>query len=336
MIADIMTFQNDSSASDPLKINLLMSQVVPLGIFCFIMTFMGLFGNGTVLYSSIKYNAIKLDKVSLIFVRNLAVADIMYTITSIFPQMCTFFAGGWVLGPIYCFISAQLSFIPGIVNILTVLLITSYRLKIVTNPFSSISSTTARIMTLLTWVLGTTGPIISLAYSSKSIFSPTNVKCISNIYVHPQGAKIFQIAVGVLLMIPLLMITIENAVLCGVAVKSAKKASSSSFKALVLVCALAGVFIMSWVPYLVFSVMKAWKFQTAPALDLLAFHFIFINCFANPILYSVTNKRFGGYVWGVLSKMLCEPCQQVTASTTASDGNPTSSTGIHQAETSGL
>ena len=70
-----MIYQNNTV--DPSKLNFTVSQLIPLSIFCIIMTIFGLFGNGTVFYSSLRYNAIKLDKVSLIFVQNLAVADIL-------------------------------------------------------------------------------------------------------------------------------------------------------------------------------------------------------------------------------------------------------------------
>ena len=122
-----------------------LTQRVLLTLYCFIMAFFGILGNGTVLYSSIRYNAIRLDRVSLFMVQNLAVADILYTIFAIIPQLITTFAGRWVLGKIYCFISAQLTFIPAVVNSLTVLLISTYRLWVVRNPFSGAQAVSMRI-----------------------------------------------------------------------------------------------------------------------------------------------------------------------------------------------
>ena len=306
-----MENQSYPTDADPTRIHFTISQVIPLSVFCFFVTVLGTLGNGTVLYSSTRYNAIRLDKVSLIFVQNLAIADIIYTICVIFPQMITYFAGGWVLGKIYCFVNAQLSFIPGSVNALTVLLITSYRLRLVTNPFFFISSNYARAATLFTWIIGTSGTVISLAYASSSSFSSTNAKCLSSVYVHSQAAKILQIAIGSIILIPLIVITVENIILCVFAVKSARKHSEShkfeNYKALVLVCCLSGVFIISWVPYVVFSIMKLRHLRTPPSVDLLAFHCIFINSVANPILYSITNRRFGLYLKKMLRELFCSP-----------------------------
>ena len=306
-----MIYQNNTV--DPSKLNFTVSQLIPLSIFCIIMTIFGLFGNGTVFYSSVRYNAIKLDKVSLIFVQNLAVADILYTLCVIFPQMITYLSRGWVLGKVYCFINAQLSFIPGSVNALTVLLISTYRVRLITNPFYSISSTTARVISLLAWLLGTAGTIISLSYKCTSSFSPLNAKCMSSVYSHVVAGKLLNLALVVIIMIPLLVITIENAVLCAFAIRSARRHNSSrptsSFKALTTVCALSGVFIVSWVPYIAFTIMKSSNLSTPLALDVMAVHCIFINSFANPILYSMTNKRFGSFLKGVLRNIFCGSCR---------------------------
>ena len=227
--------------------------------------------------------------------------------------MITYLSRGWVLGKVYCFINAQLGFIPGSVNALTVLLISTYRVRLITNPFYSISSNTARIMSLLAWLLGTACTIISLSYNSKSTFSPLNSKCMSSAYSHPAAQKLLKLALAVIIMIPLLVITIENAVLCVFAIRSAKRQNSSlstiSFKALITVCALSGVFIVSWVPYIAFTIMKLSNLSTPLALYHMSINCIFINCFANPILYSVTNKRFGIFLKGVLRNIFCVSCR---------------------------
>ena len=312
-----MVYQNDTV--DPSKLNFTVSQLIPLSIFCFVMTIFGLFGNGTVFYASVRYKAIKMDKVSLIFVQNLAIADILYTLCVIFPQMITYFSRGWVLGKVYCFISAQLCFIPGSVNALTVLLISTYRVQLINNPFYSISSTTARIISLLTWLLGTAGTIISLSYKSTSSFSPLHSNCMSSVYSHPEAQQMLKIALAVIVMIPLMIITIENAVLCAFAIRSAKRQNSSrstsSSKALITVCALSGVFIVSWVPYIAFTIMKSSNLSTPLALDLMSINCTFINSFANPILYSITNKRFGCFLKGLFRNTFCGSCSTSSTAT---------------------
>jgi hypothetical protein len=310
------------------------AQLVPLTIFCLIVVIFGILGNGTVLYSSARYNAIRLDRVSLILVQNLAVADILYTICVILPQLITYIAGKWVLGKVYCFIAAQISFLPGSANALTVLLITTYRVWLVTHPFFSVPKTVVRIVVVFSWFLASAGTVISLAYKSSSTFNPGNAKCMSGVYENIAASAILKIALAVIVIIPLFVITIENAVLCMIAVKSSRRqnVSKANYKALVMVCSLSGLFIISWVPYIIYTFMKSKNPEIPQALDLLAFHCIYLNSFGNPILYTLTNKRFGTYVKDLLYRAFCGLCGQKTSIQDLSGVNPTSSTNAKSAE----
>ena len=152
----------------------------------------------------------------------------------------------------------------------------------------------------------------------------------SSVYNDLAAKKLLNLALVVIVMIPLLVIIIENAVLCVFAIRSAKRHNSSrptsSFKALTTVCALSGVFIVSWVPYIAFTIMKLSNLSTPLALDLMAVHCIFINSFANPILYSMTNKRFGSFLKGVLRNIFCGSCRYPFNPLDAAIEYPTSST----------
>ena len=74
------------------------AQIVPLGVYCFGATVVGLLGNALVIYSSVVHNAIRLDEVSLLLIQNLAVADIFYTLLRILPTTITYIARKYVLG----------------------------------------------------------------------------------------------------------------------------------------------------------------------------------------------------------------------------------------------
>ena len=305
------TYTGDLDEAELLHIlQLNIDQRVPLSIYLSIVTLLGLFGNCTVFYSSVRYDAIKLDRVSVILVQNLAVADILYIISNTFPQAITCLTGKWILGPVYCFINAQIGFIPGSANALIVLLITSYRFWLVTHPFASTSGIKVKIIVILTWILASAGMTISLVYKSSSTFNPSNGKCMSSVYENAKAGPLFKVAVAVIVMIPLLVITIENVILCAIALRKSRtlqdqKNTKINFKALVMVCALSGFFILSWVPFVVFTFMKTKNLMISQSLDLLAFNCISINAFVNPILYTLTNKRFGKYVKNLLQGFIC-------------------------------
>ena len=276
-------------------------QISALGIFCFFMTTFGIIGNSTVIYSSLRYNAIRLDKVSLIFVRNLAVADVLYTLCVILPQFITYCAGSWVLGHAYCVVMAQIGIIPASANTLTVLAITAYRLRVVSSPLSGIISTSLARGTLMwIWCVALIPTCVFVAYKSTSEFRQNNSRCLSDIYDNETARIPVMTLVGLIVLLPLFAITICNIALSVIALKHSARRAEVSYRALVMVCALSGLFIVSWSPYLVFTFLKMKSPDIPPSLDLLAFHCIFINSFGNPILYSITNKRFGEYVKGLV------------------------------------
>ena len=91
-------------------------EVIFLGMYCTTATVLGIIGNSIVIYSSVRYSAVKLDRISLIFTQHLALADILYILLVVFPRCTTFFAGQYVFGTGYCFLTAQLAVFPGTVN----------------------------------------------------------------------------------------------------------------------------------------------------------------------------------------------------------------------------
>ena len=189
---------------------------------------------------------------------------------------------------------------------LTILVIASYRLRLVTPPFCTISKTTAKIIVAMTWLIATGPGVTSLAYKSTSTFIPTSAACVSSIYVNEGAVGIGYI--GCTIGLPLFAVTFISIILSVIAIKHSTRHSNHqqrNYRALVLVCSVSVLFIISWVPLLVYTLMKMKNPKTPPIVDLLAFHCIFLNSFGNPILYSFTNKKFGNYVKSVRKRYCC-------------------------------
>ena len=311
---------NTSSVSD---LALSTAQVVPLAMYTVVGLLLGLLGNSLVLYSSVRYNTIKLDQVTLLFVQNLAAADLLYILFNVLPVSVTFIARKYIMGDVYCFISAQLAFIPGALNVHTILTLTAYRLHLVRAPFSSMSIPAAKFVIFILFLISLILPSICLGYKSKSVFSPHVGKCLSTVYVNPRASLLFRGTVAILLFIPIVAITIINSILCVISVRSSRKAQSerSNIRPLVTVCLLSGMFIASWVPYFCYAIWQGVDSSVPLQVVHLAYACIQLNSFCNPILYTVTNKRFGKYVRNVARGMLLcksadEAQQRVVTSTT--------------------
>ena len=299
------------------------------------------------------------------FIQQLAAADILYTIVAIFPCLVTYSAGRWILGRAWCYISAQISFVPGLANIMLVLAITLHRLLLVASPFTIIRIAIARTGAGCIWVIATLIPfIVHGYYRTKGVFNPDTGICSSTLYENEETHLMLFIFTPLFVLIPLFIITIGNLILSAVAIKQAKylislqvghlesarrkdlKSTSakdialenlrkgnainedmssaagdeiveersperkffnrvSNRKGLIMICFLSGTFVLSWLPYIIVTLLKMFIPDLPAQAEILAFKCIYINAFANPILYSLTNRRFGKYVKQVIRKMFC-------------------------------
>ena len=84
----------------------------------------GVAGNSAVLYLSLVHKALKLDPITLMFVHNLAVSDILVSLLLYLPMFIVLCTKRWVLGKGLCIGVAFLFFVPLIYEVLTILSIT--------------------------------------------------------------------------------------------------------------------------------------------------------------------------------------------------------------------
>ena len=72
-------------------------------IWCHMSLILGIFGNSYVLFATICHKAIKLDKMSVWIIQNMAVVDILSCLLFQAPVLTTLYSGGeWVLGDVMC------------------------------------------------------------------------------------------------------------------------------------------------------------------------------------------------------------------------------------------
>ena len=87
----------------------------------------GLIGNTMVIISSFKYGTFKLDRVTIVLVRNLAIADLMLVFMYDMPLLVTHLAREWVLGEHMCYVLGFGFVVPCCANMAFVMLVSSHR-----------------------------------------------------------------------------------------------------------------------------------------------------------------------------------------------------------------
>ena len=74
-----------------------------------------------------KYGTLKLDRVTIVLVRNLAIADVMLVVVYDLPLLVTHVAGRWALGEELCFVVGYGFVVPACANLSFVMLVSSHR-----------------------------------------------------------------------------------------------------------------------------------------------------------------------------------------------------------------
>ena len=255
-----------------------------------------------------RYNAISLDENTILFIQNLALADLLYILVSVVPPATSYLVGRYVLGDILCFVGAHFSFIPASASTLTILLLTLHKLRSVLFPFSSPTLTLTKTLVVLTWAISSALTIISLAYKSKPVFNQVTGKCLASVYTNKAASLALKTAVIVIFILPVFLITLCNVILLTVATRQLRRtthagtADRTNFKPIITVGSLSGILIISWVPFIIFTFLKDAQDEVSQFTELTP-NFIYLNCFLNPILYTITNARFRRYVVGVLKRL---------------------------------
>ena len=133
----------------------------------------------------------------------------------------------------------------------------------------------------------------------------------------------------VFVMLPIFLIVSANMLLCYIAYQSTTQCTAQNsarwkadvvplnsktivlskpirrrkFKGLLMTCLLSGVFTVSWLTYIVYLVTNFVIPGEHAWLYLISKCFIAVSSFVNPILYTLTNRRFGNHVKGILMRV---------------------------------
>ena len=194
------------------------SQIVSIGSWTSLVTILGLIGNLLVLYSSLKYRAVKLDCVPLLLIRSLAFSDTLHIITGSLPAAVTCFVGKYPLGGGggggggggSCCVSAQVTYLAIIAEALTVLTLTGYKLYQLVHPFFRPSTSRFKAVIASIWTVSCAPTAVSLIHKSDCIFSPVTGFCVLNTHDNWVASYTVQVSVISLLTLSLLGTTLFN------------------------------------------------------------------------------------------------------------------------------
>ena len=176
-----------------------------------------LIGDTIILVGSLRYKAIKLHKILVIFIQYIAVADLLVTVFNILPGAVSLAANGWILGDIVCYLgflmnvgsAAAISFLMSALA-LSKMLIVKYPLKAIL-----FSRKAAHLSACSMWVYSFIFPVIAIVNDRSGVyFSYMVYNCdYSSSRLAPATRAAFSIVVGISLFTSTAVTVVSSVVL---------------------------------------------------------------------------------------------------------------------------
>ena len=275
-----------------------------LATYCFVAATFATVGNIVVLTASIKYKAIKLDKVSIVLVRNIAIADLAYSIFVMLQVGLSLVWNSWPYGNGHdslCHLSTYLQHALAFTDINLICALNIAKLTCIIFPLYARLRTfkTGAIISGIVWVIANIYPL--QAVKRGVYFDYRSYRCA---YTHTfdHWEYLDPVNISVFLLLPTSIVFITTVWL----LFYVKKVTGTNKQAVLTMLPVSIVFCLSYAPIGTYFVAEKWITENAePRLydDLLYTTLYrygmlvkFINNSANPIIYFFTIRSFREFV----------------------------------------
>jgi hypothetical protein len=276
-----------------------------------------LIGDTLILIGSLpRYNAIQLHRTLVMFIRHMAVADILQTLCSVLPGTVSLIANGWNLGDILCHLSYTANASCEAVLSQLSSAITLTKLLIVKNPLGALSFTakSAHMAACCMWIVSFTFPLAAIARNPDDVsFSHNIYNCMYTMDKKmwtPLGSSLFDIAVG-LSVFTCNAVTVGSSVALMVLAKKAARRipGGLQWQGVFTVLSLAAFHTIVCIPMLTYFITCFYVHQHFPSMKIpdyvyrtanrmfrCAWNIALIQLLANFYLVTLTVPKFRNFV----------------------------------------
>lgn len=154
---------------------------ITLVIYNSIVIVAGLVGNTLLLYGSLRHNALRMDKVSTLFIEDIAMSDLCITLFIFLPMLITLCCDGWVFGSGFCLFSAFfLRLVPVVNEMFVIGEMSVFRLWVLRKPRAfrqSLELWKVKALIVTTLVASTTMGLMYAVWGAEAHFTPANMNC---------------------------------------------------------------------------------------------------------------------------------------------------------------
>ena len=229
---------------------------------------------------------------TLILIRQLAVADLLYTLTTTLTMFLSLVTGSWLLGPHLCYILSHVRWWPATAGHLLVLVISLHRIWTIHFAINRLIKVRhIAVLSVVSWTIAVLPTASAVVLGARSCYDDVFNACASTFYDMTEYKAVLGALSFVFLLLPMVLVTILNIGMLYISFKLSDKISTRGLRTVFCIC---GFFVLCILPYNVAVIFRA------IGKELTFFHEVFyhlvylLNSACNPILYTTTNSKFRG------------------------------------------
>ena len=221
---------------------------------CLVTGIFSLLGNLTLLLSSLVSNAIKLDKVSVVLIQNLAIAGIGFTVFIILPTVGSTVEQEWIYGSGMCVVTTYVLYVLGFMTTYLIASLNISKLTVLSFPLRARLRTKkcGAVISVTLWVIVIILIIVREVISKRSIiFSPLVFACILD-FRFKAPSPFEQVTLYSNLLVPLGLI-VATAIWLMLLIRRVRTLTRHGVFALL---AVSIAYILSYLPFIIFAVVR--------------------------------------------------------------------------------
>ncbi|XP_063684495.1 cysteinyl leukotriene receptor 1-like [Bolinopsis microptera] len=263
--------------------------------------FSSLVGDSIILVASIKYNAFKLHKMSVVLIQHMAICDLMLAMTLILPTIVSLTSNEWVLGSTMCFLQPYFVHLGYTGSIYFTLAMTTTKLIILKNPFLARewSRKKAHLICVLIWIFSLAVDLMVISTGPKDAYFDYRRYCCRSGLSAPIWRIVLLPLVALFVgILPVALVIITTLMLLWKAWKITRRGGKNlKLEGVLTVVLTATVFTISFLPYTTYHIGS--NFAAKDPLS--TYHVLFftvasnimsINIMCNFYIYSLTVHSY--------------------------------------------
>ena len=275
-----------------------------------IVVVISLVGDSIILIASIKYNAFKLNKITVVLIRHIAVNDLLYSVGAIGPGMISAIYNTGNPYRFLDYVRFAVAYYTAPVGSILISVFTLSKVLLLKYPFrvGLLSTRQANKMCVGVWIFCLHVPILPLVINKNDVVFDYRTYYCTYIYTSKIWQTLLPVQALVVLFIPNTIVIVSTVMLLKEAKQAAKEHQKSlRWQGITTVGFTALVYTVSFLPYNFYLIAEPFvaKDPVNPGPFYIEFFraangFIILHVLSNFFVYSLTVESFRSFLFGVL------------------------------------